>query len=349
MSPTIWFIAPDDPRPVGGIWCIYKFVDDLEASGVSARVVHEERGFRCRWFENDTPVTYLDDVVLGVGDLLAVPEILVSTVADLSPGTPMLVLNQTPYFTFHNSGLPPAPAPEVLPDSVVGIVAVSEDGCDYLGLLFPETPVERIHIGIDSAPFAHQNGSKEHAIAYMPRRRFVDLEQVLRILERRGKLAGWRLYPITRLTEQGKREVLRRSAIFLSFNEREGFGLPPVEAMAAGCVVIGFAGGGGREYMLPRTSFPVEDGAIVDFVGAVEHVIDAWNEGERFTDLTERAAALVAAEYAPARQREDVVRAFSGALEKAAGIFPGTPTLRRGSTDEGVNDDHTSAAEPPEP
>jgi len=334
MRPTVWFIVPDDPRPVGGIWAIYKFVDDLVASGVSASVVHQERGFRCRWFENNTPVTYIEDVVLGVGDLLAVPEILVSTVAALSPGTPMVVLNQTPYFTFLGAGLPPAPAPDVLPDSAVGIVAVSEDARNYLGLLFPQIPVERVHVGVDAQRSPPVGAPKEQAIAYMPRRRFVDLEQVLRILERRGALTGWRLYPIAQLTEPGKSEVLRRSAIFLSFNEREGFGLPPVEAMAAGCVVVGFAGRGGREYMRPDTSFPVEEGSIVEFVRAVEHVIHAWNDGEQFTDLTARAASLVASEYSPARQREDVVRIFSRALEKVAGIPPGTHTLRHPGSGE---------------
>jgi len=329
VNPTVWFIVPDDPRPVGGIWAIYKFVDDLTASGMRARVVHEERGFRCRWFDNDTPVTCLDDVTLGVGDLLAVPEVLVSTIGALSPGTPMVVVNQNPYLTFHGAGLPPSPVPEVLPDGVVSIATVSEDACDYLGLVFPGTPIERIHYGVESLRPLSTVNAKERAIAYMPRRRFVDIEQVLRILERRGALSGWRLYPIDQLPEQGKSEVLARSAIFLSFNEREGFGLPPAEAMAAGCVVIGFAGGGGREYMRPDTSFPVEEGAITQYVRAVEDVIHAWDDGERFSDLTSRAAALIASEYSPTRQREDVVRIFSSALEKVAGIPPGTPSLRR--------------------
>lgn len=327
MSPTLWFLAPDFAEPVGGIWAIYRQVDDLVASGISATVVHEARGFRCRWFDNRTPVTWLDDVVLGDGDLLVVPEISVTAVAELSPGTPMVVLNQNPYLTFRGAGLPPAPAPEVLPDSVVGIMTFSEDSYDYLTLAFPDTPVERIHLGVDTRLFSPCDGPKERAIAFMPRRRYDDLVQVLRILERRRTLEGWRLYPIDGLTRTATAEVLGRSAVFLCLNEQEGFGLPPVEAMASGCVVVGFAGRGGREYLRPETSFPVDDGAIADFVRAVEQVVRAWAGGERFTDLTDRAAALVALAYSPARQREEVARAFSNALEKAAGIPPGTRTL----------------------
>ncbi len=44
-------------------------------------------------------------------------------------------------------------------------------------------------------------------------------------------------------------EVFASSHIFLCTGFPEGFGLPPVEAMASGCVPVGFAGLGGWEYM----------------------------------------------------------------------------------------------------
>ena len=39
--------------------------------------------------------------------------------------------------------------------------------------------------------------------------------------------------------------ILAESTVFLSLQRFEGFGLPALEAMASGCVVAGFAGGGG--------------------------------------------------------------------------------------------------------
>jgi hypothetical protein len=297
VAPTVWFITPDNPRPTGGIRTIYRFVDDLVVSGINASVVHEHRPFRCRWFPNTTPVTWLDELVLQPGDLLAVPEILVPRVAEQLPDTPMVILNQGPYLTFQRAGIPPAPPPVVLPSSTVGIVTGSQDGVEYLELAFPDAPIERIHYPIDTRPFGDPTAGKERAIAFMPRRRGEDLVQVLRILERRGALNGWRLYPINGLIEEARLDVLRRSAVFLSFNEREGFGLPPVEAMAAGCVVIGYAGGGGREYMRPEICFPVGEGAIPEYVLRVEDVIRGWNDGTHFTDLRRRAADFVSTEY----------------------------------------------------
>ncbi len=327
MTGTAWFLTPDSPVPTGGIRTIYRFVDHLVAAGIPAWVVHETRGFRCRWFESDTPVTWLEDVRLGTGDLIVVPEISVTMAAERWPGVPKLVLNQNPYLTFLGAGLPPQPPPDVLPDDVVSIATVSDDAVDYLTLAFPGTRIDRIHYGIDPRLFHAPEGPKERALAFMPRKRAEDLFQVLRILERRRSLDGWRLYPIGNLPEGETARVLRRTAVFLSFNDREGFGLPPVEAMASRCVVAGFAGQGGEEYLRPDTGFPVREGSITDFVRAVENVTSAWDQGERYDDLTSKAATFVASRYSPEHERDDIVRIFSSALATVAGVVPRTATF----------------------
>jgi glycosyltransferase involved in cell wall biosynthesis len=46
-------------------------------------------------------------------------------------------------------------------------------------------------------------------------------------------------------------DAMSRHRYFLTLSPREGFGLAPLEAMAAGCTVVGFHGGGGLEFMRP--------------------------------------------------------------------------------------------------
>lgn len=65
-------------------------------------------------------------------------------------------------------------------------------------------------------------------------------------------------------------QALARAKIFLLGNEREGLGLPGLEAMASGCVTIGFHGGGGREYAHYPLCHTIEDGDLVGFIEAVE-------------------------------------------------------------------------------
>lgn len=50
-------------------------------------------------------------------------------------------------------------------------------------------------------------------------------------------------------SEENFSTYLRRSKIFIAHSFPEGLGLPGLEAMACGCLVVGFTGGGGKDYM----------------------------------------------------------------------------------------------------
>ena len=77
--------------------------------------------------------------------------------------------------------------------------------------------------------------AKKRQIALMPRKKDADMKQVLGLLRYRGKLDGFTAVEIHDKSEAETAEILRDSMIFLSFSELEGWGLPPMEAMACGC------------------------------------------------------------------------------------------------------------------
>ena len=68
----------------------------------------------------------------------------------------------------------------------------------------------------------------------------------------------------TARSEAAVADILRESQVFLSFGHPEGFGLPPAEALACGCLVIGYHGGGGREYFGPAGAYPAGTPAAGD-------------------------------------------------------------------------------------
>lgn len=57
-SSRIFFLCPDDNSNIGGIKKIYQHVDILNRHGYAAYVVHTRNGFRCTWFDNNTPIAY---------------------------------------------------------------------------------------------------------------------------------------------------------------------------------------------------------------------------------------------------------------------------------------------------
>lgn len=64
------------------------------------------------------------------------------------------------------------------------------------------------------------------------------------------------------------------SDIFLATGYPEGFGLPPMEAMACGAAVVGFTGGGGSEFMKDgETALVVPDGDVDAAAAALERLL----------------------------------------------------------------------------
>jgi glycosyltransferase involved in cell wall biosynthesis len=104
---------------------------------------------------------------------------------------------------------------------------------------------------------------KHRQLALMPRRRREDLLGAVQLIRRSGRLDGWEFVLIDGMTQAEVAEALGEAAIFLFGAEREGFGLPGAEAMAAGCYVVGFTGDGAKEYMLPDCCSVVPDSDVV--------------------------------------------------------------------------------------
>lgn len=324
--PTCYFICPDYDVPSGGIRVIYRFVDILNSAGISAAVVHRSRKFRCTWFENETIVLGAKDVRFQKGDLLVIPEWYRQLIPLIAVGVPHMIFNQNAYEMFSEVPYERGKSAGVMSADTIGIVGISEDNLRYLKLCFPDKRIDAIRLSIDTELF--QPTAKTKVIAYMPRKRLKELNQILHILEQRNSLDGWELLPIIGVSEKEVARRLGGAAIFLALNAREGIAVPGLEALASGCVVVGFHGGSGEEYMTRDVAVPIADGEIVSFVLALESEMERWAaQDEAQMDMTRHAVELVNATYTRERERLDVIRVFGEALERVADVSPGSILL----------------------
>lgn len=148
--------------------------------------------------------------------------------------------------------------------------------------------VEVVPPGVDLELF-RPAADRRRRIAYMPRK----WPGLAEALQKRTDLAiEW--LAIDAMSEAATAEALGSSAVFLNLGRGEGFGLPPLEAMAAGCLVCGFAGEGTTEFARPDNGLWAGEGDIEGCVQALRSAIDALDR--------DGAAATVAAGVATAER-----------------------------------------------
>jgi hypothetical protein len=315
--PTIYYLTPDDNVPRGGVRVNYRHVDLLNAAGFNATVLHTRSGFRCTWFANTTKVTSAPDVQLTPRDLLVMPEYYAPGAAKVSPAIRVVMFNQGAYHTFDHipfDGTEPG-APYTQIPNLVAMVTVSEDSAHLLRYTFPQFDIKQVRQFIDGNRFYPGERPGGRRIAFMPRRRHAEREQLLHVLRSRGVLKGWELVPIDGRSEDETADLLRSCALFLSFSEREGFGLPPAEAMASGCYVVGFTGNGGRDYFDPAYCTPVPESDLRAYAIAVEEAIQRYEaDPESLAKAGRQASERILGQYHESGLAADLVALYNQLL-----------------------------------
>lgn len=273
-SRRIYYLNHDYPRPSGGIRVIYRQVELLRQRGFEATVVQRLRGYRPSWFTSEAPVECLDDIRPLAADFVVIPENYRNG-ARLFGGTApaKIVFCQNHHYVFRGFA-----ANRTWRRWCSDVVCVSTPIRDYLRRAF----------GINDAPlwpcFVDRNlfrpRPKRLQICYMPRKRPEEAKFIRESFA--AMYPGLRSIPWVRIDGLPEREVARimgESAIFLALGRHEGLGLPPLEAMASACQVVGFSAGGGAEYASPENGRWVDEGDLVSCVDALAQTLKEYEHG----------------------------------------------------------------------
>lgn len=102
---------------------------------------------------------------------------------------------------------------------------------------------------------------KPCSVLFLNRRNVEDARRAISMLPVEIKAKAFFIELENKYSQQEIVEFYQEADIFMAIGYPEGFALPPLEAMACGCAVIGFTGGGGLEHMKDgKTALTVPDG-----------------------------------------------------------------------------------------
>jgi hypothetical protein len=263
--------SPRANEHAGGVKVIYDHSSRLNSNGVIASaIMHDRRGYEYPWAEHGARL--IADKELQPTDHLVLPEIKAAQLARIlvPRGLRYSIFVQNGYYLGDRDGGCTDADVDYAYQNATAILSISEDTSSLISLHYPHLTdrIRRVTCFVDDSVF-NADRKKRNLITFMPRKNGAHAAAVVFALKKRLP-QGWEIRGIDGMNEKEVATLLKESRIFMSFSGLEGLGLPPVEAALCGNYVIGYHGGGGREYWTSPNFEEVPVGDLGDFVSKVE-------------------------------------------------------------------------------
>jgi glycosyltransferase involved in cell wall biosynthesis len=171
-------------------------------------------------------------------------------------------------------------------------------------------------------PMFRSASPKKLQVAYMPDKRPREAPVVQALFRQKYpefRSVPW--VPIVKVSRQACAAILAESAVFASFSWLEGLGLPPLEAMASGCLVCGFDGHGGSDFASPDNGLWVGEGDHEGFADAVAASLRLAQAGGESARERIRAGRETAGHYSSDRFHRELLAAWQAILGERWGTY----------------------------
>jgi glycosyltransferase involved in cell wall biosynthesis len=246
---------------------------------------------------------------LNKNDYLVVPENCGPHISKVAKGVKKIFFNQNAHYTFrgYKTEMDEHATPYVNSE-VIATMVVSSHNLAYLKSIFPQHKVTRVYNSINPNIFCFASNKKKQ-IAYMPRKLSEEANQIINSLKFKGCIEGFKIIDIQNKSERETAEILKDSLIFLSFSYREGCPLPPMEAMACGCIVVGYDGWGAKEYLKNDFCYPISNGDEITFIDTMANVLgEHAKDPEVILKRGQKASEYILCEYSTKKETESVLK-----------------------------------------
>lgn len=204
----------------GGIKVAYQFVEALEALGRRA-VIASPAGVAEQWFTSRAVVVDAD---------LALENWDITDIAVFShPADFYRIADTCPRRVFHCQGTDPLIDP-IIADANTRVLTCWQQAEEYVSRIRSDS--FSVGISISDGFFYAGESKKRQTVSYMPRR---GEDFIAQVLDGVGHMTP---VPIDKASEADAASLMLTSSIFLASSRDEWFGLPALEAMAAGCLIL---------------------------------------------------------------------------------------------------------------
>jgi hypothetical protein len=281
----------------GGIKVMYRHVEMLTSMGFEAAVFSPD-GYPV-WMPSTAKLCSDANLLNDKNCILVYPEILSGDLGKNArrpiPGVKVLLCQNQYHMTFN----------ETLPKHNLGdlgfakLITVGSVAKRFLERIFTPAEFDVVPVWVDEAVFYPRE--KSMRIAVIPRKmpRVYNLIRTIFSLKYpRLKNVPWDV--IVAKPEADTAETFGRASVFLSLCNRECVPLTPLEAMASGCIVVGFHGYGGLEYATEANGIWLRPDFLEEAADALARAVLGIEQGEKRFQEMRRSGFDTARRYSQA-------------------------------------------------
>lgn len=303
----IIFMTPFSRMEItGGIKTNYQHAELLAELGFDA-CIYQPDG-QPKWFKSSARRLVGDQLILAPDDVVVFPEVLQGVSGEFAraplPARKVLFC-QNQYYAVN--ALPPETSYRALGFTHFACSSVIAKG--FLQRVFALPEVSVLPCFVDREIFFPR--SKAMQIAVVPRKLPVEARFIQKLFELKYvKLGSIPWHFVESKSEAETAEIFGRSSILLSLSARESFGLVPIEAMASGCIVVGFHGYGGLEYATPENGYWFSPEYMEEVADALAGVVSGLEREDPNLVRMREAGAETASRYTKSHTREALSRFY---------------------------------------
>ena len=243
----IFYFCPDLEIKSGGVRRLYRHVDILVRNGFAAEILHARAGFVLPDQPN-VPVSYLETPgVLRKNDIVVIPEggpQVMLKLKDLPIRRFVIALSWSYIFSTLPDGM------DWRDFNIERVLVV----CPFIGDMVSwsmDLPIHSIDFAINPDLYHYRPEIKKHKIAYIqPKARDIDAFRRLLAARNTDYVDKFEWTALKDLSEEDFAAQIRESSVFLNLSKAEGLMIGCLEAMSAGCILVGFNSVGGQDKLV---------------------------------------------------------------------------------------------------
>ena len=212
------------------------------------------------------------------------------------------------------------------------VISVSDAITEYINSVMPGLNIKQYAQSINREIFnvPEKISDKSPVIAFScsrgPENRMKTYNVIRNFQQWHPKNKFVRFVELNGLSREEYAEMLKSSSIVLCTDEIAGFGTAPLEAMACGSHVVGWAPYGGKEYISENNGFWANNGDIFNLAEYLGLAVDKLLNGELENPDIQKSYEETLSNYTQEKETETVTNIFKQYVEERINEIKGIQT-----------------------